>query len=72
MAVPVEKTPGGLSFGSPKALYPVHVPSFGSAFDRTGFQVSKDGKRFLVNQVTGESERTPVTIVLNWRSELKK
>jgi serine/threonine protein kinase/Tol biopolymer transport system component len=72
MAVAVEKTPTGFSFGAPKALFAVHVPSFGAAFDRTGFQVSADGQRFLVNQVTGESERSPITVVLNWRSEMKK
>ena len=72
VAVAVDRTAGGFRFGSPAPLFSVHVPSFGSAFDRTGFQVSRDGQRFLVNQVTGESQRSPITVVLNWRSELKK
>jgi hypothetical protein len=72
MAVSVDKAAGGFRFAAPKPLFSVQVPTFGSSFDKSGFQVSRDGQRFLVNQVTGESQRSPITVVLNWRSELKK
>ena len=72
MAVPVEHKPPGLSFGAPKTLFPVRVPAYGVTLSRTGFQVSRDGKRFLVNQVTGGTDRSPITVALNWTADIKK
>jgi len=37
-----------------------------------GFDVTADGKRFLVNTINGEVAATPVTLVVNWDVELKK
>ncbi len=38
-----------------------------------GWDVTADGKRFLLDAVPNEQgEATPITIVLNWRAELKK
>jgi Tol biopolymer transport system component/predicted Ser/Thr protein kinase len=70
--VPVDRRASGISFGAPRALFPVHVPSWGVTLSRTGFQASRDGRRFLVAQATGGAERSPITVVLNWASELKK
>ncbi|HET9793341.1 MAG TPA: protein kinase, partial [Thermoanaerobaculia bacterium] len=72
MAVPVEKKGTGLSFGTPAKLFPVRVPAWGVTLSRTGFQVSRDGTRFLVNQVTGGTDRSPITVALNWTADTKK
>jgi hypothetical protein len=34
--------------------------------------VSPDGKRFLVNTIAEEAARVPITVVVNWTSELKR
>ncbi len=72
MAVPVEHKPSGLSFDAPKALFTVRVPAYGVTLSRTGFQVSRDGTRFLVNEVTGGTDRSPITVALNWTADIKK
>src|SRR4029078_6810588 len=72
MAVPVELKPSGLSFGAPKTLFAVRVPAYGVTLSRTGFQVSRDGTRFLVNAVTGGTDRSPITVALNWTADIKK
>jgi hypothetical protein len=72
MAVPVEHKPSGLSFGAPTALFGVRVPAYGVTLSRTGFQPSRDGTRFLVNQVTGGTDRSPITVALNWTADIKK
>jgi hypothetical protein len=33
--------------------------------------VSADGQRFLVNSVMPETERTPITIAVNWQAAAK-
>ena len=72
MAVPVERKASGLSFGTPVKLFAVRVPAWGVTLSRSGYQVSHDGKRFLVNQVTGGTDRSPITVALNWTGDIKK
>jgi serine/threonine protein kinase len=36
------------------------------------YDVTADGKRFLVNTVTGQALSSPITLVVNWDAELKK
>jgi serine/threonine protein kinase len=36
------------------------------------FDVTADGKRFLVNTLIGEKSASPITLVVNWDAELKK
>ena len=40
--------------------------------DANQCRVVTDGTRFLVNRVPEGSSSSPVTIVLNWREELKQ
>ncbi len=63
MAVPVQSIAGGLQFGAPKALFPIA----GSAYD-----VSPDGRRFLVLAPVRGPEASPLTVVLNWQSKLDR
>jgi hypothetical protein len=61
---------------SPKALFPVqlallsYVNRLGSA--RDPFEVTADGKRFLVNSPDQPQAAEPINVVVNWDAELKK
>jgi eukaryotic-like serine/threonine-protein kinase len=68
MAVPMGTSP---VFGVPKALFQTRVPPGVSPF-RTNFVPTRDGKRFLVNTLSGDAAPAPITIVLNWQAGLKK
>jgi dipeptidyl aminopeptidase/acylaminoacyl peptidase len=65
MAVEV-KTGSKLEVGVPKPLFKINVNGFGQ------FAVSGDGKRFLVNELTGQSATGQITVVLNWAAEMKQ
>jgi Tol biopolymer transport system component len=62
--------------GTPKALFPVHLmPAsmqnrLGSAWDP--FDVSADGKRFLVNSTDQPQAAEPINVIVNWETELQK
>jgi Tol biopolymer transport system component len=67
MAVEVKPSGPALEVGSPKELFTTKLPgSFGYDYD-----VTADGKRFLVNSRI-EGEIRPITVVLNWPRKLKK
>jgi len=62
--------------GTPRGLFAVHLMlvsvqnRLGSAWDP--FDVTADGKRFLVNSLDQPQAADPIHIVVNWDSELKK
>jgi Tol biopolymer transport system component/predicted Ser/Thr protein kinase len=68
MAVSVGNGP---SFGVPVTLFQTRVPP-GVSANRTHYDVSRDGKRFLVNTQNSDPAPTPITVVLNWTAGLKK
>ena len=55
-----------LQIGTPQALFSANAAAIGVDYD-----VSPDGKRFLVN-VAGNDTPTPLHLVMNWTTELKK
>jgi eukaryotic-like serine/threonine-protein kinase len=65
----------GASFeaGTPEALFQTHIygmapnASFSQQYD-----VTADGRRFLLNLDLSETNATPLTVVLNWTAGLKK
>ena len=61
----------GPQFEVPTPLFQTRVPT-GVNPNRTHYVPSRDGKRFLVNTQTGDSSPTPITVVLNWTTGLKK
>jgi hypothetical protein len=63
IAVPVESDET-FQPGTPQELFRTRGAS--------NFDVSADGKRFLVNQPVSDSSDTPVTVILNWPQLLKK
>jgi Tol biopolymer transport system component len=73
--------------GPDRAMMTVEVNGSGAAFqvgtaqkmftapDNSGWDVSGDGKRFLMSVEGGigpQSESAPITVVLNWQSDLKQ
>ena len=61
-AVEVGAAAGGLTIGAPREL-----------FESTDlYDVSGDGRRFLLNRVPGAQTSEPLTLVLNWPSHLQK
>ncbi len=67
-AVPVS-TVGTFSTGTPMPLFQFHGRAAISSTDAFSYDVSKDGKRFLVNRYVKPASITPLTIVLNASGE---
>ncbi len=69
MSVPI---PGGsaFDFGTPRALFDVHVPLTGNPY-RSNYTVTANGQRFLINTRI-EDTPSPINIILNWTSLLNK
>jgi hypothetical protein len=61
-----------LRVGAPKSLFqlPAHVFRFQADLGVFRWDTTPDGKRFLIDTATTSSD--PLTVVLNWTSELKK
>jgi Tol biopolymer transport system component len=61
----------GPKFEAPVRLFQTRV-AVGVNPNRTHYVPSRDGKRFLVNTLSGDPAPTPITVVLNWTAALKK
>jgi len=74
MAVDVTETPA-FKPGVPKALFPAPIWGGATTTNVTRYDVTADGKKFLINTVgadTTPAASSPVTVVQNWMAELKK
>ena len=62
---------GGDSFSAavPRPLFPIHTRAPISSTDVFNYDVSRDGKRFLVNYYIKPDRPTPLSIILNTDSE---
>ena len=71
MAVAVKP---GASFeaSSPVALFQTHRRQAVSAQDVFSYDVTADGQRFLINTRMDEANAAPLSIHLNWASEMEK
>jgi Tol biopolymer transport system component len=72
MAVPVKVTAGAkpsFEAGAPMVLFEAHLVHRGND-SQLQYDVSADGKRFLINTAGGTSP--PLTVVTNWTAGLKK
>jgi Tol biopolymer transport system component/predicted Ser/Thr protein kinase len=69
MSVSVESGSASLKVGVPKPLFQtrLELDSFQQQYD-----VSTDGKRFLLEQPLDESASVPITVIVNWPELLKK
>jgi hypothetical protein len=69
MAVAIKTAPDGLEFGIPRALFAIR-PRPPVRLDAYPYDVSPDGRRFVVNTVTDDTTSTTVTVVFNWTAGL--
>jgi len=69
MAVEVSQA-GPVRLGAPTSLFELPAKEEHSGLSAWPWDVTTDGKRFLIGKSTAVSE--PVTVVLNWRAELDK
>ncbi len=71
MAVPLRL---GSSFeaGSPVVLFQTHLRQPISAQDVFSYDVTGDGQKFLINTKVDEPNAAPLSIILNWASEMEK
>ena len=67
-AVPIDTTKS-FTAGLPKTLFPTGVISLSQMYS-----VTRDGQRFLVNTrpPNAAATATPLTVIVNWTSTLKK
>jgi Tol biopolymer transport system component/DNA-binding winged helix-turn-helix (wHTH) protein len=71
VAVPV-KTGSAFDFGAPATLFETHAHEPLTAEEFFTYDLSADGRRFLINANAEQNEPRPVDIILNWSSQLKK
>jgi hypothetical protein len=66
MAVEVHGKGTGFEVGRSQVLFAAPVSPYAITFD-----VTPDGKRFVMNVVT-EEESVPLTVMFNWTTKLKR
>ena len=68
MAVQIDAT-GEFSAGVPQALFPTIATTFniGKVYSST-----RDGKRFLINQMPEQAGTAPLTVIVNWAATIQK
>jgi serine/threonine protein kinase len=71
MSVPV-KTAATFEAGSPVALFQTHMRQPISAQDLFSYDVAADGQKFLINTKVDEPNAAPLSIILNWASDMEK
>jgi len=71
MAVEV-KTGASFEAGAPAALFQTHRRQPVSSQDVFSYDVSGDGQRFLIITKVDDAKAAPLSITLNWASELEK
>jgi hypothetical protein len=64
----------GSSFkpGSPVALFQTHRRQPVSSQDHFSYDVSSDGQKFLIITKMDEANAAPLSVLLNWASEMEK
>jgi Tol biopolymer transport system component len=59
-----------LEVGTPRSLFAIRTRPFGPTLPHL-YDVSADGRRFLVNTLVEDAARTPITVVVNWEGGRK-
>jgi Tol biopolymer transport system component len=71
MAVAV-KTGSNFEAGSPVALFQTHLRQPISLMELVSYDATADGQKFLINTKVDEPNAAPLSIILNWASEMEK
>jgi Tol biopolymer transport system component len=69
MAVDIKTDSSTFEAGAPKALFQTRLPGYPAP--RNYYDVSADGQRFLINNLPEEATSTPISVVVNWTSDLR-
>ena len=70
MVVPTTIGPG-FEAGTPAMLFDINVRDLGFPFGRR-YDVTPDGQRFVVDELTGRTKPSALTVVVNWSALLPK
>ncbi len=68
LSISVTREGAGLLLGAPHVLFPTH----GVSFRFGSLDVRADGQRFLVNGNIMDTGSAPITLLVNWETELQK
>jgi Tol biopolymer transport system component len=71
MAVTIRKVGGSLQAETPYALFSTLAPS-DSGDNPFPYDVTADGRRFLIEETPGTEASVPLVAILNWQAALKK
>jgi serine/threonine protein kinase len=66
------KNSAGFESGSPIPLFQTHPRQPMSAMDFFSYDLTPDGQKFLVNSRVESSNTAPLSVILNWSSEMEK
>jgi len=72
MAVSIQTQGQTLTAGSPKVLFEGRYVNHSAPAGLQYYDISPDGKRFLMLKEDTAQEQTPINVVLNWFEELKR
>ena len=70
MSVSIDTSSGTLKPGTPVYLFDVVLRP--ARDEEREYDVTRDGKRFLMNTVPADKRSIPITVVVNWQSELDR
>ena len=72
LVVSVDEKPDSISLGTPRTLFSAaNYANYGAA-NVTYYDVTADGRRFLVTEANSPKGSVPLTLVTNWDAALKK
>jgi eukaryotic-like serine/threonine-protein kinase len=66
------KTGSNFEAGPPVPLFQTHIRQPISSQDVFSYDVTSDGQRFLINTRVDERNAAPLSIILNWASEMER
>ena len=65
IAAPIESGPNFVRPGTPQPLFSVNLAG-GDGSEQRDYDVSSDGKRFLIRTPLSEDVEEPITLIVNW------
>jgi serine/threonine protein kinase len=71
MSVPISSA-SGFEAGRPVVLFPTRTQISSLTDDRNTYAPNRDGTKFLISTLVDDRNAHPLTLVLNWASELKR
>jgi Tol biopolymer transport system component len=70
MTIALRRTGTSVEFAPPKPMFKVRM--LRGPTPNRDYDVTRDGQRFLIGTVIGDTQAMPATVVMNWTSALKR